>query len=294
MSQVDVHPSVIAMRTTILGIILSVVLVVVKGFAGYWGHSFALIADATESAADIVSSGLLLFGLHISLKKPDTDHPYGHGKAEPIAAMAVSLFLFATAVWIAYHAIVFIQTPHSLPKGFTLWILLIIIACKESMYRYVMNIGKKINSEAVKADAIHHRSDTITSVAAFIGISIALIGGDGYETADDWAALVASCLIFYNATQIMLPALAEVMDAAPSQEIVLQVRKIASGVSGVKRIEKCFVRKMGFDYYADIHVEVDGNLSVFESHAIAHRVKDAILNSNLRMINIMVHIEPFQ
>ncbi|HEY5392111.1 MAG TPA: cation diffusion facilitator family transporter, partial [Hanamia sp.] len=201
-------------------------------------------------------------GLRIAIKKPDKEHPYGHGKAEPLAAIAVSLFLMAAAIWIAYHSINFIGTPHALPKSFTLWILLIVIAIKESMFRYVISVGNKINSQAVKADAQHHRSDAITSITAFIGISIALIGGKEYESADDWAALVASALIFYNAIVILRPALSEIMDAAPSNEIVQKVKNIAGDVPMVKDIEKCYVRKMGFDYYVDIHIEVDGDLSV--------------------------------
>jgi len=293
MNNVDIHPSSIAIRTTLYGIAISVVLIFVKGISGYLGHSYALIADATESGADILSSGLLWLGLRIAVKEPDKEHPYGHGKAEPLAAVVVSLFLVAAAIWIGYHSIVFINTPHALPKGFTLWILLIVIGIKETMFRYVLNIGKKINSQAVKADAHHHRSDAITSVAAFIGISIALIGGKGYEGADDWAALVASGLIFYNAIGIIRPALAEIMDAAPSNEIVEIVKELAAAVPQVKGIEKCYVRKMGFDYYVDIHIEVDGKLSVTEGHCIAHLVKDTLLESSLRVINVLVHVEPF-
>lgn len=293
MQTVDIQPSSTAIRTTLLGIGVSVVLIFVKGIAGYFGHSYALIADATESGADILSSGLLWLGLRIALKKPDEEHPYGHGKAEPLAAIAVALFLIAAAVWIGYHSISFIETPHDLPKGFTLWILLIVIAIKETLFRYVFGIGKKINSQAVKADAHHHRSDAITSVAAFIGISIALIGGKGYEGADDWAALIASGLILYNAFNIIRPALAEIMDAAPSNEIVQKVRELASLIPSVKAIEKCYVRKMGFDYYVDIHIEVDGELSVTDGHRISHEVKNEILNSNLRVTNVLVHVEPF-
>ena len=168
------------------------------------------------------------------------------------------------------------------------------IAIKETLFRYVFSVGKKINSEAVKADAHHHRSDAITSVAAFIGISIALIGGKGYEGADDWAALIASGLILYNAFNIIRPALAEIMDAAPSNEIVQKVRKVASSVPLVKDVEKCYVRKMGFDYYVDIHIQVDGKLSVTEGHKIAHEVKDTILKSNLRVTDVLIHVEPFQ
>jgi len=293
MKHVDIHPSSIAIRTTLYGIAVSVVLVIVKGISGRLGHSYALIADATESGADILSSGLLWLGLRIAAKKPDREHPYGHGKAEPLAAIAVSLFLIVAAAWIAYHSINFIGKPHALPKSFTLWILLIVIGIKESMFRYVLRVGNKINSHAVKADAQHHRSDAFTSIAAFIGISIALIGGKGYEGADDWAALFASVLIFYNAIIILRPALSEIMDAAPSNEIVEKVKRIAGAVPMVKGIEKCYVRKMGFDYYVDIHIEVNGELSVKEGHRIAHLVKDALLESNLRVINVLVHVEPF-
>jgi cation diffusion facilitator family transporter len=196
------------------------------------------------------------------------------------------------ASWICYHSILFINTPHAMPKSFTLWVLLGVIIVKEFMYQHVLSIGKKINSQAVIADAHHHRSDAITSVAAFIGISIALIGGKGYEGADDWAALLASLLIFYNAIKILRPALSEIMDAAPSNEIVEKVKNIAASVPEVKEIEKCYVRKMGFDYFVDIHIEVDGNESVTEGHRISHLVKDAILNSNLRVLNVLVHVEP--
>ncbi len=181
-----------AIRTTVLGIMVSIILIFVKGISGHLGHSYALIADATESGADILSSILLWIVLRVALKEPDKNHPYGHGKAEPIAAVAVSLFLMAATIWIGYHAIEFIRVPHQLPKSFTLWVLLFVIAVKETLFRYVLSVSKKIKSQAVKADAYHHRSDAITSIAAFIGISIALIGGKGYESADDWAALTAA------------------------------------------------------------------------------------------------------
>jgi len=289
---VDIHPSATAMKTTLQGIAVSVILIFVKGSAGYLGHSFALIADATENGADILSSGLLWVALRVALKEPDEEHPYGHGKAEPLAAIVVALFLIAAAIWIGYHCISFIGTPHDLPKAFTLWILVIVIAIKETLFRYVFSIGKKINSQAVKADAHHHRSDAITSIAAFIGISIALIGGKGYEGADDWAALIASGLIFYNAINIIRPALAEIMDAAPSQEIVMKVRQLAGAVPEVRGVEKCYVRKMGFDYYVDLHIEVDGKISVDEGHRIAHIVKDTLLQRDLKVTDVLVHVEP--
>ncbi len=294
MAESNIHPSVTGMKTALIGIVISIILVFIKGIAGYLGHSYALIADATETGADIFSSALLWVGLRIALKRPDAEHPYGHGKAEPLAAVVISLFLIAAALWIAYHSVRFITTPHHLPEKFTLYILVIVIIIKEIMFRYVLKVGKKINSQAVKADAYHHRSDAITSLAAFIGISIALIGGKGYEGADDWAALLASGLILYNAIGLLRPALAEIMDAAPSNEIVMKVRKLAGTIPHVIAIDKCYVRKMGFDYYVDLHIIVDGQLSVTEGHRISHLVKDIILKSDLRVTDVLVHVEPFK
>lgn len=288
------HPSLTAIRTTQLGMAVSFVLIFVKAIAGYLGNSYALIADATESGADILSSGLLWIGLRIALKEPDNEHPYGHGKAEPIAGLAVALFLIGAAVWIAYHSIILISTPHAMPKPFTLWVLVGIIIIKEVLFRYVRSVGKKIKSQAVITDAFHHRSDAITSVAAFVGISIALIMGKGYEGADDWAALLAAVLIFYNAVILVRPALAEIMDTAPPVELRENIIAIAANIPEVREIEKCHVRKMGFDYFVDIHIEVDGHLSVTEGHRIAHLVKDALLQSNLRIQNVLVHVEPHE
>lgn len=290
----EIHPSVIAIRTTVLGIVIGIILIIIKGVAGYLGNSYALIADATESATDILSSFLLWLGLRISLKEPDEEHPYGHGKAEPLAAIAVGLFLVFAAIWISYHAINLINTPHAIPKSFTLWVLLIVIAAKELMYRYVYSVGKRIKSLAVIADARHHRSDAFTSIAAFIGISIAIIGGKGYEGADDWAALIAAVFIIYNAIIIIKPAIAEIMDTAPDEEIILQVKEIAASVPKVKGIEKCYVRKMGLDFFVDIHIEVDGDQTVREGHNISHQVKDALLKSKFRIINVLVHVEPHE
>jgi cation diffusion facilitator family transporter len=290
----DLHPSIKGMRTTALGIGVSVVLVFVKFLSGYIGHSYALIADASETSADVLSSALLWIGLRISLKPADEEHPYGHGKAEPLAGIVISLFLMGAAVWIAWNAIEFIRTPHQMPRRFTLGILLVVILVKEGMFRYVLKVGKEINSQAVKSDAWHHRSDAIVSIAAFIGILVALLLGPGHESADDWAALIASGIIAYNAIHLLRPALNEIMDAAPSKEIVGRVRQLAAAIPEVKKVEKCFVRKMGFDYYVDLHIQVLPTLTVDEGHAIAHHVKDLLIQSDLRIKDALIHVEPFK
>jgi cation diffusion facilitator family transporter len=282
-----------AAKSTLTGIVLSVVLVFIKGTAGFVGNSYALIADAIESASDVVTSLILWLGIRVAARQPDHNHPYGHGKAEPIAALVVAVSLFAAAVVIAVQSVENMLTPHSIPSSFTLWILAVVVIGKELLFRYVIKISEETESNAVKADAWHHRSDAITSAAAFIGISIALWGGQGYEAADDWAALFSSVIIIVNAYLIFKPAFAEIMDAAPSAEIVERTVLVAQSVKGVLEVEKCLIRKMGFEYFADMHIKVDGILSVSEGHRIAHLVKDAVLMDNEKITDILIHIEPF-
>jgi len=275
-----------------ISLLVSIGLVLIKGTAGILGNSYALVADAIESASDVLSSLILFAGLRIAAKAPDHDHPYGHGKAEPLAATVIALIMVAAALLIVVESISNILTPHAVPKTFTLWVLGGVVLVKEVLFRFVDKVGNESKSTAVKADAWHHRSDAITSAAAFIGISIAIIGGEGFEVADDYAALVAAFIIVFNAYMVFRPALNEVMDAAPSQDIVQEVRALASRVPGVEGLEKCFVRKMGFELFVDLHVLVDGNLLVREGHDIAHEVKDIILRENPRIYDVLIHIEP--
>ena len=208
------------------------------------------------------------------------------------AAAIVSAMLFLAAAWITIQAFRGIREPHSAPAWFTLVVLVVVVIIKENLFRFVLREAVVVESSAVRSDAWHHRSDAITSAAAFVGISIALIGGSGYESADDWAALFASMIIIYNAHSLFRPALDEVMDAAPSSIIEEQVRSTALSVNGVIALDKCYVRKMGLDYFVDLHVIVKGDLSVREGHLIGHNVKDAICRTNSRIIDALIHIEP--
>jgi len=279
-------------KTTFIGIITSLILALIKGLAGYFGNSYALIADAIESTSDVFTSIIVLAGLRIAKKPADHNHPYGHGKAEPIAGLLVASALFFAAIIIIVQSIYEIITPHHAPAPFTLIVLVVVVITKELLFRYVIKVGKTVDSVAVKNDAWHHRSDAITSGAAFIGISIALIGGEGYEAADDYAALLASGVIIFNAYRLFKPAFYEITDAAPSPDVIVKVRSAAAKVSGVEAIDKCFVRKMGFDYFVDIHVIVDGNITVYKGHDIAHSVKDSLMEQYPKISNVMVHIEP--
>ncbi|MEN9639342.1 MAG: hypothetical protein RLZZ262_1210 [Bacteroidota bacterium] len=281
------------LKTTWVSLSFNVLLSVVKWLAGFFGNSYALIADAIESTTDVFASLLVLFGLQYSNRPPDKNHPYGHGRAEPLVTFLVVLFLFASAIWIAHDSWYNIRTPHAMPKPFTLWVLAGIIAYKELLYRWLSYRAKRLHSTILKAEAWHHRADAITSLAAFFGIAFALYLGPGYEAADDWAALFASGLIIYNCYKIIRPALGEVMDEHTYDEVVDRIREGAMKITGVRITEKCFVRKSGNRYYIDLHVQVDPHISVVEGHRIAHEVQDFLLQNNPEFAQILIHIEPF-
>jgi cation diffusion facilitator family transporter len=281
-----------AIKTTYFSIIGNTSLAIIKGVAGYFGNSYALIADAIESITDIFASFLVLFGIKYSNKPADKNHPYGHGRAEPLITFLVVGFLIASASFIAHESIIHIQTPHDLPKTWTLFVLGAIIIWKEISFRLVLKKSKETNSSSLKADAWHHRSDAITSVAAFIGISIALILGKGYESADDWAALFASGFILYNCYLIFRPALGEIMDEHLYDDLVIEIRKVALTVKGIKGTEKCFIRKAGMKYHVDLHAIVDANITVKEGHEIAHNLKDTLRKEILELGHVLIHIEP--
>jgi cation diffusion facilitator family transporter len=260
--------------------------------AGIAGHSHALVADAVESFADIFSSLIVWRGLVVAAAPADEDHPYGHGKAEPIASAIVAAMLLGAALWIALKAFGEIRESHPAPAPFTLIVLVLVVAVKEGLFRFVSREGKAVDSSAVCTDAWHHRSDAITSVAAGIGISVALIGGRGFEAADDVAAIAAAGVIAWNGWHLLRPALNELMDAAPSREIIDQIRRIANDTPGVDRVEKCIVRKVGYQYFVDMHVEVDPQMTVLRSHAIAHAVKNKVRDTMPTVNDVLVHIEP--
>lgn len=281
-----------AVKATYFSIVSNASLAIIKWLAGYFGNSYALIADAIESTTDIFASFLVLFGIKYSNRPADKNHPYGHGRAEPLITFLVVGFLIASAVIIAHESWVNIHTPHDLPKPFTLFILGAIIIWKEISFRIVIKRSKETHSSSLKADAWHHRSDAITSVAAFIGISVALFFGKGYESADDWAALFASGFILYNSYLIFRPALGEIMDEHLYDDLIIMIREKALQVDGVIGTEKCFIRKAGMKFHADLHAIVDADITVKKGHDIAHDLKDYLRKEIPQLGHVLIHIEP--
>jgi len=280
------------LHSTLIGIIISALLAIVKGLGGLFGNSHALIADAIESVGDVFSSALLWLGLKWSAKPPDKDHPYGHGKIEALLSIGIALALCIAAYFIGRGSIHNIITPQETPEPYTLFILIVVVITKELLYRFVFKTATEIKSSTVKADAFHHRSDAITSATAFIGITIAIIGGDGFEAADDWAALFASGIIIINAYKIFRPAIGELLDEELEPELNDEIKRLASEVDGVIFVEKCHTRKMGIMKHADLHIWVDKDLSVEQGHAISHHVKNHIQNILPQFADVMIHIEP--
>lgn len=281
-----------AINTTYISIVGNALLAIAKGITGYFGNSYALIADAIESTTDVFSSLLVLFGLKYSTKPADVNHPYGHGKAEPLVTFVVVGFLVISATIIAYESIQHIRTPHKIPEKYTLVVLAVIVVIKELFYRFVIKRSKETKSTLLKADAWHHRSDAITSLTVFIGISIAVFMGDGYEIADDFAALLASGIIVYNAYLIFRPALGEIMDEHLYDNLISDIREISKNVKGVITTEKCFVRKSGLSFHIDLHMVVSGEISVKEGHNIAHNLKDELRQKFPEISDVLIHIEP--
>jgi len=280
------------MRASIFGLAVNLALALGKLAAGVLGHSHALIADATESLGDVFGSLIVWRGLKIASRPPDPEHPYGHGKAEPIAAALVAVLLLMAGVGIAIQSIHEIRAPHEGPAAFTLVVLLVVIAIKEGLFQRLQRIGRRIGSGAVHTDAWHQRTDAVTSAAAAIGIAVAIIGGKGYEVADDWAALFASGVILFTGLRLLRPATEELMDKSAEPSLVERATRVAEDRPGVHRVEKLLMRKMGLYYVADMHLEVSPTMTVFDGHEIAHGVKEAVRSELPQIVELTIHIEP--
>jgi len=280
------------MRASLTGLVVNLLLALGKLAAGVFGRSHALIADAVESLGDVFGSIIVWRGLQIASKPPDPEHPYGHGKAEPLAAGLVAVVLLMAGVGIAIQSIHEIRSPRTGPAAFTLFVLLAVIAIKEGLFRRLHGVSRSIGSGAVRSDAWHHRSDAITSAAAAIGIGVALIGGRGYEAADDWAALVASGVILFTGFRLLRPASEELMDRSPAPDLVARATHVAESHAGVHRVEKLLMRKMGLYYVADMHLEVEPTMTVFRGHEISHEVKEAVRAAFPQIVELTIHVEP--
>ncbi len=288
------------LRATFLGIAVNFILGVAKFAAGFFGHSHALIADVTESFADIFNSLIVWRGIVVAAEPADEDHPYGHSKAEPLAAAFGATMLLLAAFWIVIKASINLYdwaNPHAgfvraQPQWFTLVVLAVVVFVKEGLFRFVSHEGHDTDNSAVKTDAWHHRADAITSLAAAMGIIIALVGGPKFVCADDAAAIFAAFIIGWSGWLLLRPAMNELMDTSPDPKIIKKISDLAAQTPGIARVEKCFVRKAGHLFFVEMHVEVDPQMTVLRSHEIAHEVKNKIQEIMPNVSDVLVHVEP--
>ena len=281
-----------AVRAAQLGLLVNIALTAAKFIGGVLGHSYALIADAAESAFDLFGSLAVWTGIRIADRDATDEYPFGFGKAEAIAGASVALLLLVASAGIAIASIYEIRTPHHAPAPWTLGVLAVVIVIKEYMTRRVQRIARSVGSLALAADAKHHHSDALTSIAAFIGISIALAGGAGWESADDWAALVAAGIIAWNGVALLRTAVSDLMDRIAPADVVTAIRTAASAVDDVRAVEKLAVRRAGRGYWVEIHVEADPQMSLEAAHIVSGKVKGAIRAATPQVMGVLVHMEP--
>ncbi|MDQ2664956.1 MAG: cation diffusion facilitator family transporter [Gemmatimonadota bacterium] len=287
-----------AIRAAQAGAASNLVLAFAKIAAGVFGHTYALVADGIESLADVVSSLIVWGGVALGAQPADEDHPYGHGKAESLAAAGVSAILLLAAFGIVVQAVQEIRQPHRFPAAWTLGVLLVVVILKSLLAKRVKQVGKKSGSAAVEADAAHHLSDAITSTAAFIGISAALLGrklggGPRWAAADDWAALVAAIVISRNGVAMFLAAFHDLMDRTPGEGVLTPLRTAALSVPGVRAIEQLAARRVGVGYRVTVHVQADPDTTLQDAHALGGRVKYAMCRAGFRIQSVLVHMEPY-
>ena len=285
-------------RAAQAGMVINAGLAAVKLVAGVVGNSYALVADAIESAADVVSSLIVWRGLALSAQPADEDHPFGHGKAEALATAAVALMLVGAAAGICVEAVREIRTPHGPPAPWTLAVLAGVMLAKWTLARRVRRVAASIGSTAVHADAGHHLSDAITSAAAFVGIAVALlggwlVGGAGWAAADDWAALVAAAVILVNGFLLLRTAVHDLMDRAPGADVTGPIRRAAEAVPGVLAVEQLAVRRTGLTYQVTVHVQTYPETPLDAAHALGGQVKWAMRRAVPQVQSVLVHMEPY-
>ncbi|MGE0756951.1 MAG: cation diffusion facilitator family transporter [Pirellulaceae bacterium] len=282
-----------ARRAALLGLVLNLALGVTKLIGGVWGSSFALLSDAVNSLGDALVSISVLVALWYAQRPADAEHPYGHTRAEAVAASNIALLIVLSALLVGWEAIQRLGVPHPVPPLWTLWIAAAGALLKEGLYRYKRAVARRTGSSAILANAWDHRSDALCSLAVLCGLGVVRVGGPALIWADEMAALVVVAAIVWSGARLFRSSTSELLDPQADEELVRQIRERASQVDGVCAVEKLWVRKTGLEYLADIHLQVAASLTVDEGHRIGHEVKDLLLGDFASLRDVLVHLEPF-
>jgi len=288
------QPNHSAKNAVLFGLFSNLILVALKAGIGILGNSFALIADALESATDSVSSLMLYFGLKYAQRPPDENHPYGHGRFEGLLTFVVVFFLLSSAIGIGIQAIANLQKPQTLPAPFTLIALLGIVAWKETSFWYIRARARRLHSSLLEAEAWHHRADAISSIFGLIGIGLAWMLGPEFAWLDEAAALLSALVLLFNAYRIFRKAFSEFMDEDMYQPMAKEILEIGKELPFILGIPTCKIRKLGARYFVDLHVWVEPEISVALGHAHAHALKDKIKSHLPSIEDVLIHVEPVE
>jgi cation diffusion facilitator family transporter len=274
------------------GMLVSGVLAVIKIAVGLSGHSTAVVADGLESSADVIASGFVLFGLILAAKPADENHPYGHGRVETLTGLLIGLVLMAGGALISWNAIRQIGHPHEPLGEFVVWPLLISIAAKTGLATMKFRFGRKLQSDALTADAWNDATDTISAFAALIAVGLTLHDSVRFAEADRYGGFVVGLIVVSAGIRVARETSMQLMDTMPDPQLIWQIREAAFGVPGVRGVEKCYARKTGFKYHVDLHLEVDPEMTVRRSHELAHEVQEHIRERLDWVADVLVHVEP--
>ncbi len=276
----------------LLGLIINLGLGAAKLVGGLVGGSFALLSDAVNSLGDSLASIVVVVALRVAQKPPDAEHPYGHTRAEAVAASSVALLIILSAIYVGWQAIRQIGVARDLPATWTLWIAGSNVVIKEALSQYKVRVGRRTGSSAIIANAWDHRSDALCALAVLISLAIVRLGGPDYVWVDQAAALIVVAAILWTGISLYRSSASELMDLQADDQLVSKIRKTAEQVTGVIAVEKLRVRKTGLEYLVDIHIEGDAKLTVDAGHQVSHLVKDRLLDDFATLRDVLVHLEP--
>ena len=279
-------------RVAVAGMLVSGGLAVIKILAGMSGHSTAVVADGFESAADVIASGFVLFGLTLAAKPADDDHPYGHGRVETLTGLLIGMVLTLGGAFISWNAIRRVGEPHEVLAAFVIWPLLLSVAAKTGLASMKFHYAKKLQSDALKADAWNDATDTVSALAALTAVALALWDPVRFGEADRYGGFAVGLIVISAGVRVVRDTTLQLMDTMPDASLIAQIRETALAVPEVRGVEKCFARKTGFKYHVDLHLEVDPDMTVRRSHELGHDVQLHIREKLDWVADVLVHIEP--
>ena len=282
----------IGQKVALAGIAISSGLAAVKIITGLMAGSTSVVADGLESTGDVLASGLVFLGLTVAAKPADSDHPYGHGRAETLTGLLVGFMLIAAGIAISVHALLQVGESHAPPAAYAIWPLIASIAIKGFLSATKYRVGKAIGSAALAADAWNDAVDILSGIAALAAVGLTLSDPQRFLAADVYGGFAVGLIIIFTGLRVARDTGLQLMDTMPDQRMMQTIRDVAQRVSGVEGVEKCFARKTGLQYHVDLHLEVDPNITVRSSHDIAESVRQRIRHDVDWVADVLVHVEP--